>query len=582
MKMKRYESFRKRVGENIEIINKEIKFSEDYIHSKQLFESYRDAKIVDFDDAQLDEFTNWIRTNLDFLGAKLKYFDEFMHFLGQNTLAKIDEIKLTYIKRQLHSSSLEIMIPEYEYEIDRLKENKLEDYLEKICQQIFNKMMVEIEKDYVERYKKYDTDEYKAELRSTRDRYKQYLEFFSDDEVKHSFNSQEMMTLMNDLSNIGVDDMFNFLSEIITATGVETRTRAPIIVEKGEGQPLTSSESSGVAEVIEDTRPNEKPVETTVPVIVEERDKVSLFNSLRDDARRTLNKLKEINKNISIALTRGVSDSEYREYLTETLGNSAAAINSIENDIQPMIETIINGLDSKEYDDDDNYYYELVETPLIEYKAIIAEWYRRQNAMRQDNVQPNNNYQSTENLVMCVDNSLDLSDEGIRKEFEGIIKKLEYRSSINLYKDSNRKGLLSLEKSTSTNKRGDFITFLEKTFGPVDFEPLLISSTTTHRTGIIKFNPTQAVKDHLESRYGISKTAACLGIFAIISADGSDHSGYSILENYVVSNYAQIEDIARLFASDNPDYERLDAVVDRMIEIKKEKLDTLKQGTMRI
>lgn len=556
--MKKFEKFREELKESIGIIDKEIEFSKEYIHNKEMFERYQNAVVAEFGDNQVIDFKNWInKAKFIFLGEMLAYFETFMQFLSMNAFANIDEIRLTYIKRQLYSSLQINNIPALDFEIDNLDGNNVEDYLEGVCQQLFNEMMRLIEIHYITRNKKYATEEYKKELLSTKERYNYYLEAFSNDKVNCSFTNDERMQLMRDLRAVGINSVGeNNMYDILEATYI---SEAPEAKEEKPEQAV---------EVIESTK----------PVIVEEKDKIILFNSLRDDARRTLTRLKEINKAISIALTRGVINNEYREYLNETLSKSATAINSIENDIQPMIETVINGLDSNEFDDADNYYYDLIEGPLLEYKTIITEWYKRQAAMRQDNVQPNNNLQGTENLALCFDSSFDLSDEGIRKEFEGIIRKLEYRTSIALYKDSSRKGFTSLEKSTASNKRGDFISYLEKNYGAVDFEPLLISSSSSYRTCVIKFNPTAIVKDHLEKRYGISKTAVCLGVFAIVSADGSDHSGYGVLENYVIDNYDQIEGIARLFASDNSNYEQLDAVVDRMLEIKEEKLNAIKNG----
>lgn len=58
----------------------------------------------------------------------------------------------------------------------------------------------------------------------------------------------------------------------------------------------------------------------------------------------------------------------------------------------------------------------------------------------------------------------------------------------------------------------------------------------------------------------------------IISVSAT-HKEYGEFESYIVKNCFEIEKLANLFASDNPNLEELTVIIDRMLSIKKDKMD---------
>ncbi len=156
---------------------------------------------------------------------------------------------------------------------------------------------------------------------------------------------------------------------------------------------------------------------------------------------------------------------------------------------------------------------------------------------------------------------------------KGSVEALESKSSIELKKRSGRKGMSKIRKSTETNKEKDFIEYLENKYKVhLHFIPYRYSSDSNYRTGLIKFEPSQQVKSFLEEKYGLSKQSAYYGVFMVITSIGADHSEYSRFEEYILGNYREIEELAMLFASENPDYEKLTMVVDKLLSFKKDKM----------
>ena len=182
--------------------------------------------------------------------------------------------------------------------------------------------------------------------------------------------------------------------------------------------------------------------------------------------------------------------------------------------------------------------------------------------------------ENTDNLVFCLNNDIDLSQEGFRKEFAGTVSELESKSSRELLIRPGRKGMTRLRKNTESNGEKDFVKYLENRYRThLHFVPYRYSGSSFYRTGLIKFEPSAKVKSFLEERYGLSKQSAYYGIFMIITTIAADHSEYSRLHEYVFNNYEDIEKIALLFASENPDYDKLIDLIDSLLTIKKDNLE---------
>ena len=246
-------------------------------------------------------------------------------------------------------------------------------------------------------------------------------------------------------------------------------------------------------------------------------------------------------------------------------------INSIKNEYLP----IALDLKKEDLDFDENIDNEL-DNIVTKFKSEIKKWKKEMTAYYHESDSIEEEREDTDNLVFCLEDDIDLSDEGHQREFIGAIEALEMKSSRDLKKGSGRNGMTRLRKTTENGDEKDFVDYVNYNIlrgrGSIHFVPYRYSNNPYYRTGLIKFEPSQVVKDFLEKKYGLSKQSAYYGVFQVIRSMGADHSEYKFFEEYLLGNYQRIEEIALLFASDNPDFDKLVEVIDSMLKIKKDKL----------
>lgn len=252
-----------------------------------------------------------------------------------------------------------------------------------------------------------------------------------------------------------------------------------------------------------------------------------------------------------------------------------AEINMYINDIESYYLPSAIELASSNYFDDTSLDDEL-DKKIQEYRDIIKSHKDEMAMYFQDNMEEEIDIrENTDNLVLCLSDDINLSGDNYKTGFSTTVSDLESKSSRELKGLSGGAGLEKIRKSTETGGEADFTDYLKnKLKMQCHFVPYRYRSGYDTRVGLIKFEPSPAVKEHLEARYNLSKQSACYGIFMIIVA-GANHKQYADFENYIMKNYVEIEKIAALFASDNPNYEELDSIVDKMLSIKKEKLNSI-------
>lgn len=233
---------------------------------------------------------------------------------------------------------------------------------------------------------------------------------------------------------------------------------------------------------------------------------------------------------------------------------------------------------SSEYYDDTAFDDELDEK-LRMYKDIVDSWKKEMVSFYHDNEEKTGDIkENTNNLVFCINDDIDVSTDNYQTGFTTTVLDLETKTSRELKSLSGGAGLERIRKSTETGTEVDFIDYLKSRFRiQCHFVPYRYRSGYDNRVGLIKFEPSPVVKEYLEDKYGLSKQSAFYGIFMIITA-GANHKQYADFENYIMKNYAGIEKLALLFAGDNPNYEELNVVVDKMLNVKKELLNTIEES----
>ncbi len=314
---------------------------------------------------------------------------------------------------------------------------------------------------------------------------------------------------------------------------------------------------------------NKEEVIKIYKVIIEKYKKYNL-GIVRNNQIIELVRIKRDLENIVSFINKNIIDRE-KSYKNEQLLSSF--ISSIDNELIPLIKEMID----KDMDYDEFYDNEIDEKINL-YKRTIKRWKKAMSLSYIESYEEENK-EETDNLVFCIAD-VDLSTQGFDKEFIGTIEALESRSSQDLKKRPGRRGMSRIRKSTENGKEKDFVEYLESKYKvKLHFVPYRYSSEPDYRTGLIKFEPSQTVKEYLEDFYGLSKQSAYYGVFLVISAKGANHNEYAFFENYILNNFKYIEEIASLFASDNPDFDKLTKIIDDMLLKKKNILSSL-QNTM--
>lgn len=248
-------------------------------------------------------------------------------------------------------------------------------------------------------------------------------------------------------------------------------------------------------------------------------------------------------------------------------------IETIDNAYIPVIKEMIeDNLDFDEFFDNE------IDKLIEQFKKTIKGWKKKMSSSYQEDINEEDETLDTDNLVFCL-SDIDLSN-GFDKEFVGTVEALETKSSQDLKKSPGRKGMTRIRKTTEHGKERDFVEYLEyKHKTKIKFVPYRYSSDPDYRTGLIKFEPSSKVKEFLENHYGLSKQSAYYGIFQIITSIRADHTEYYYLERYIIKNYEYIKELSELFASDEPDYDKLTSVLDELLNKKKVLLESI-QNTM--
>ena len=263
----------------------------------------------------------------------------------------------------------------------------------------------------------------------------------------------------------------------------------------------------------------------------------------------------------------------YKEDTYQKIEEISLIIQAIDNTYIPVIrEMIEDNIDFDEFFDVE------IDKIIDSSKKTIKGWKKEMSRAYKEEIDEEDLSEDTDNLVFCL-TEIDLSN-GADKEFSGTVEALEYRSSQDLKKSSGRKGMTRIRKSTEHGKEKDFVEYLESKYKTkIKFVPYRYSSEPDYRTGLIKFEPSSNVKEFLENYYGLSKQSAYYGIFHVITSKGADHTEYYYLERYIIKNYEYIKELSELFASDEPDYDKLVSVLDELINKKKVLLTSI-QNTM--
>ena len=290
-----------------------------------------------------------------------------------------------------------------------------------------------------------------------------------------------------------------------------------------------------------------------------------ILRTNREDMHRDFLRMRDDFNNIISFINKNYMDKNKAYEETKTI---SSYVRTIETEYAPILQELIN----TDYNDDD-YYDRNFETISAKFKEIIAGYKQVMSEYNTVVDEIDDIKENTNNLVFCITNDIDLPNEGFQKEFVGAVSELESKTSRELKKAPGRKGMAKIRKSTETNTEEDFVDYLKVRKGiELHFVPYRHSSGSNYRTGLIKFEPSAVVKKFLEDRYGLSKQSAYYGIFKVIQVIKADHSEYGLFEEYILDNYEEIEKLARLFSSNNPNYDELVAKVDEMLNIKKEKL----------
>lgn len=303
---------------------------------------------------------------------------------------------------------------------------------------------------------------------------------------------------------------------------------------------------------------------------------INLYNKyttrlLRIELEKSFLRIKNDFDNIVNFINKTYIDKNKAFEITRTINGYIKTINL---EYIPMLEELIN----TNYDDD--YYDKEFERIIAIFKGIIRNYKKEMSAYNTIDEKVEDVKENTDNLVFCLTDDIDLSMEGYQKEFVGTIVELELKSALELNKGLGRKSMSKLRRAD--DKEDSLINYLEKRERRrLFFVPCRYSSESNYRTGLIRFEPSSTVKQFLEERYGLSKQSAIYGIFRIIQVIRSDHSEYGYLREYVFDNFMEIEELARMFASDNPDWNKLSEKVDKMLAIKKDMLNKIENKKSR-
>ena len=403
------------------------------------------------------------------------------------------------------------------------------------------------------------------------------LKNIREDQVKLETVVEEVTFSNLDLSNFTTEEqaIIEELREIYEDENIKD-TKAPFGENISYESRLNDYQKATISDLLLD-------VKTLLQHIYDNKDVIKIFKLIIDLYNK--NTLRIVRETIISDLYRIIEDFKN---IISFIRNTYKDQNRIYEEtkiIEDYIKAINNeylpiAIELKHEDlDFDDYYDKELDDAVTKFKSEIKKWKKEMTSYYHESDEVIDEKENTDNLVFCLEDDIDLSDEGHQREFIGAIEALEMKSSRDLKKGSGRNGMTRLRKSTESGDDKDFVEYVNNNIlrgrGTIHFVPYRYSNNPYYRTGLIKFEPSQVVKDFLEKKYGLSKQSAYYGVFQVIHSMGADHSEYKFFEEYLLGNYQRIEELALLFASDNPDFDKLVEVIEPMLKIKKDKLLSL-------
>jgi hypothetical protein len=284
---------------------------------------------------------------------------------------------------------------------------------------------------------------------------------------------------------------------------------------------------------------------------------------MREEKEKELLRIRNDFNNIKSFINRTYMDKNNAFEATKTIDNY---LRTIDSEYLPTIRELIE----TDYDEDD-FYDTTIDSISKKFMGIIKN-YKEEMSLYNSNGEKEeviDNKENTVNLVFCLTDDLELSSEGYQKEFAGTVMELESKSDWELRSKTGRKIISKLRK-TGDDVDGFMDQFENRDRTKYNFTPYRYSSESSYRTGLIAFAPSEKVKRFLEEKYNLSKLSSIYGIYRVIRSAGADHSEYSYLREYIYDNFNELVELSNLFASENPDYDKLTSKVDELLAIKKE------------
>ena len=472
----------------------------------------------------------------------LKVLDEENQIdLYQTSIDSYKE-KLSTIEKYYHMFSDTELLIKFE------TKEELEEFMSYI-KKILNK------KDYLEVIKDLKEDQAREEV---------IIDNVTFDSLDLSFFNEEEINVIEELREIIEDEDINDNKDPFSDVEISLEARKAYYKE------------ANINDILLDTRyllnniyDYKSEVIKIFKLIIEKYKKYSL-NVIRNEKIIELLKIKNDFNNIISFINKSFRN---RDLAYKNEKEIKGYIDNIDIDLIPIIRDMVH-----EDLDYDIYYDNEVDEAIIKYNKIVKKWKKEMSlSYKEDELQEEK--EDTNNLVFCIAD-VDLSTSGFDKEFIGTVEALETKSFYELKGKYGRTSMSKIRKDTETGKEKSYVDYLEtRKKRKIHFVPYRYSSNPNYRTGLIKFEPSTKVKEFLEEHYGLSKQSAYFGIFQIITAIGADHTEYYYLQNYILNNFDYIDELANLFASDNPDFNKLVNILDELLLKKKNLLKSV-QNTM--
>ncbi len=505
----------------------------------------------------------------------------------KNDLLLIERIKLIDINR--YAKDKEEVMKSVRRHATKLAEMAviIADVYTYIANKILKDMRDKLSKTNIEELEKeIDTNKEKASLINKFNNmfsYNELLTKFSTDEELEEFTNLIKSLFSNDkckeiLSNVSIDQVKVKEEKIVITFDNLDMSK----FNEDEKRIITE-----IKEIIEDSYILDKDLKSKVDNIknnlIEKiyTDKEMVFNEfknvinlyqkyvlriMREEKEKELLRIRNDFNNIKSFINRTYMDKNNAFELTKTIDNY---LRTIDSEYLPTIRELIE----TDYDEDD-FYDTTIDSISKKFMGIIKE-YKEEMSLYNSNGEKEeviDNKENTVNLVFCLTDDLELSNEGYQKEFVGTVMELESKSDWELRSKTGRKIISKLRK-TGDDVDGFMDQFENRDKTKYNFTPYRYSSESSYRTGLIAFAPSEVVKRFLEEKYNLSKLSSIYGIYRIIQSRKADHSEYSYLREYIYDNFNELVELSNLFASENPDYDKLTSKVDELLAIKKDLLN---------